>query len=246
LVPAGDCLNKRTDGELRLGNKMRRYIASDFHNGNEVSDYDRVMSFLELVDDDADEFLILGDWEELLYSNMNILLTVKPYCYVTTKVREIARKKPTSIIIGNHDWNLGLFTSYLTPARIVSPFSSDGVYYTHGHEWDWLSIITGTPVDPIYWGTAFPFVFPTQFLLWLATRVWAKSEDTYSWGIAWIHERARAYAVDHGYHTIILGHTHYPIDEMRGGIRIINAGDMLDSYSYIVEEDGIIDLRYFQ
>ncbi|GAI91991.1 unnamed protein product, partial [marine sediment metagenome] len=36
---------------------MKRYIASDFHNGNDVADYDRVMAFLDLVDDDADEFL---------------------------------------------------------------------------------------------------------------------------------------------------------------------------------------------
>ncbi|GAH57766.1 unnamed protein product, partial [marine sediment metagenome] len=65
---------------------MKRYIASDFHNGNEVSDYDRVMGFLDLVEDDADEFLILGDWEELLWSNLTILTTVNPYRHVTEKV----------------------------------------------------------------------------------------------------------------------------------------------------------------
>lgn len=124
---------------------MKRYIASDLHNGNEVTNYDRAMAFLELVDDDADEFLILGDWEELLWSNMNILTTVRPYSDVTEKVREIARKKPTRVIVGNHDWNLGLFASYLEPAKIVSAFAQDGVYYCHGHEFDWLSIVTGTP-----------------------------------------------------------------------------------------------------
>jgi len=225
---------------------MKRYIASDFHNGNEVADYDRVMAFLELVEDDADEFLILGDWEELLWSNMQILTTVKPYSYVTEKVKSIARRKPSRIVIGNHDWNLGLFESYIEPTKIVSPFAENGVYYTHGHELDWLSIITGTPVDPIYWKNPFPFLFPTQFLVWLATRVWAKSEDTYALGIALIHERARAYAGKNGYHTIILGHTHFPTAEIRGGINIYNTGDMLDSYSYLVQENGIISLRYFK
>lgn len=224
---------------------MKRYIASDFHNGNEVADYDRVMSFLELVDDDADEFLILGDWDELLWSNMNILTTVKLYRYVTEKVKAIAQKKPTKRVIGNHDWNIGLFASLIEPVQIVSPFAEAGVFYTHGHEWDWLSIITGTPVDPIYWKTPFPFLFPTQFLLWLATRVWAKSEDTYHWGIALIHEQARAYAEEHGYHTIVLGHTHFPAEEIRGGINIYNSGDMMESYSYLVQEDGVIALKYF-
>lgn len=222
---------------------MKRYIASDFHNGNEVSDYEKVMAFLDLVDDDADEFLILGDLEELLWSNMTILTTVTPYSYVTEKIKAIAQKKPVKVILGNHDWNLGVFASQIEPAKIVSPFAEDGVYFAHGHEWDWLSIITGTPVDPIYFSAALPFVFPVLFPMWLATKVWAKAEDTYGWGITIIHERARDYAEKHGYSAVTLGHTHYPVDEMRGGIRIVGSGDMMDSYSYVVQEDGIIELR---
>ncbi|GAI48195.1 unnamed protein product, partial [marine sediment metagenome] len=88
---------------------MKRIICSDLHNGNEITDYDRVMGFLELVDDDADELIILGDFEELLWSNIQILTTVKPYRYVTEKVKAIAQKKPVLICLGNHDWNLGLF-----------------------------------------------------------------------------------------------------------------------------------------
>ena len=225
---------------------MRRYIASDFHNGNEVTDYSRVMSFLDLVDSDADEFLILGDWLELFFSNLNIVTTVSPYKDIIQKVRAIASKKPTKLILGNHSWNLGLFKSYIEPVQIVTPFSENGVYYTHGYsEFDWLSFYVGTPVDPIYWQVAFPFVFPWAFPIWLATRVWAKAEDTYYWGIALIHERARSYAVKKGYHTIVFGHTHYPVDEVRGGIRLINVGDALDSYSYAIEEDGNIKLGYF-
>jgi UDP-2,3-diacylglucosamine pyrophosphatase LpxH len=204
------------------------------------------MSFLELVDDDADELLILGDFEELLFSNMNILTTVTPYKHITQKVRDIASRKKVSYVVGNHDWNISLFASYIQPVKIASPFAREGVYYTHGHEYDWLSIITGTPVDPIYWKSPFPFLFPTQFLIWLATRVWAKSEDTYGLGIAAIHERARAYAQKNGYSSVVLGHTHFPADEIRGGIRLVNTGDMLDSYSYVVQEDGIIRLEYFR
>lgn len=225
---------------------MKRIICSDLHNGNEITDYDRLMAFLDLVQSDAaDEFLLLGDIEELLWSNIQILTTVKPYRYVTDKIREIARKKPTKVVLGNHDWNLGLFASQIEPAKIVSPFAEDGIYYTHGHEFDWLSIVTGTPVDPIWWSVALPFVFPTQALLWLATRIWAKSEDTYHWGITLIHEQARAYAEKNGYHTIILAHTHFPVDEIRAGIRLVNCGDMMDSYSYIVEENGIISLDFY-
>ena len=230
---------------MALGKEMKRYIASDFHNGNEVTDYDRVISFLELVDDDADEFIILGDFEELLWSNMSILTTVKPYRYVTEKVKAIARKKQVELCIGNHDWNLGLFASQIEPAKIVSPFAEDGVYYTHGHEFDWLSLVTGTPVDPIYWSVALPFVFPTQALLWLATRVWMGDEDKYDWGIKLINYFAAKHAREHGYHTVILAHTHFPQDTMEDGIRLVNVGDQLDSYSFLIQEDGIIQLYYF-
>lgn len=225
---------------------MRRYLASDLHNGNEVSDYDKVMAFLDLVDDDADEFLILGDFEELLWSNMTILTTAKPYRYVNEKLKAIARKKPVKIVCGNHDWNLGLFASLLEPVKIVSPFVENGVYYTHGHEFDWLSLITGTPVDPIYWKMALPFIAPWAFPIWIATRMWAKAEDTYHFGISLIHEKARDYAVKHGYHTVIFGHTHYPIEEVRGGIKLVNVGDQIDSYSHAIQENGIIRLCYYE
>lgn len=222
---------------------MKRYIASDFHNGNEVADYEKVMGFLDLVETDADEFLVLGDWEELLWSNMNIVTTVKPYSHVTEKIKTIAQKKPVRLCLGNHDWNLGLFASQIEPAKIVFPFAENGVYYTHGHEWDWLALITGTPFDPIYWAVMFPLL-PMNFLMFLATRVWGDA-STYSWGTAFIAERARAYAIESGCHTVVYAHTHYPADDLRGGIRVINSGDMLENYTYLVEDSGIIGLRTF-
>lgn len=225
---------------------MKRYIASDFHNGNVVSDYDRVMAFLDLVDDDADEFLILGDFEELVWSNMTILTTVKPYKYITDKVKAIAQKKPVSYVIGNHDWSVGFFASQIEPVKIISPFAENGVYYTHGHEWDWLAFVTGNFLDPIFWKLKFPFFVPTQLFVSIATKQWATAEDTYHWGISIVHEQARRYAEKHGYHIAIFGHTHYPVDEVRGGIRLVNVGDHIDSYSYaIIEENGRIELKYF-
>jgi len=81
--------------------------------------------------------------------------------------------------------------------------------------------------------------------MWLATRVWAEAEATYHWGIAMIHELARSYAVEKGYHTVVLGHTHFPAAEVRGGVQIYNTGDMMSSYTYLVEEDGRIELKHF-
>jgi len=224
---------------------LRRYCASDFHNGNEVSDYDRIMGFLDLVDDDADEFLILGDWLELLWSNMTILTTAAPYRHIIQKVKAIASKKDTKIVRGNHDWNLGLFASLLEPVKIVPAFAENGVYYCHGHSFDWESFILGTPVDPIWWSVAFPFALPLGFGFFLLNRILGKSEDVYHWGIAVIHERASAFARRNGYHTVTFGHTHLPIIEERGGVKLANVGDMVDSYSYSVETDGIIEVRYF-
>jgi hypothetical protein len=133
----------------------------------------------------------------------------------------------------------------MEPVKILSPFAENGVYFTHGHELDWVSFWTGTPVDPIYWSNALPFVFPWAFPLWLATRVWAKEEDTYFWGIALIHERARSLAIKRGCHTAIFGHTHFPADEVRGGIRLLNVGDQIDSRSYVVQTDNDFKLcRY--
>lgn len=224
---------------------MRRLIASDFHNGNDVSDYNRVMSFLDLVEDDADEFLILGDFEELLWSNMTIVTTVKPYSYVSDKVKTIAQKKPVKIILGNHDWNLGFFESQFKPVKIISPFAEDGIYYCHGHTFDWLSLITGTPVDPIYWRTHYPLSLPPAIGMWIINKWFIGEDDAYGWGTAIIHERVAEFARKNGYHTVVFGHTHFPTSEVRGGINLYNTGDVVDSYSYLVEENGVIELKYF-
>ena len=229
-----------------MGKKVKRYIASDFHNGNEVSDYDRIMGFLDLVDDDADEFLILGDWLELLWSNMTILATVAPYRHIIQKVKTIASKKDTKIVIGNHDWNIGLFASLIDPVKITPPFAEDGVYYTHGHEWDWESLILGTPVDPIWWSVnvAF-FTLPLGLGFFLLNKLLGTEEDVYHRGIEIIHERASKYALENGYHTVVFGHTHLPIIEERNGVNLVNVGDQVDSYSYAIQENSVIELRTF-
>ena len=222
---------------------MKRYIASDFHVRNEITDYNRVLSFLELVEADADELLIVGDWLELLWSNLEILTQESPYRDVIEKTREIAQRKIVRVIPGNHDWNIELFSSYLQPIQIIAPFSEDGIYYCHGHQWDWVSLIMGTPVDPVYWSVAFPFVFPPALGIWIISQWFAEEKDRYFWGIAIIHERAAEFARRNGYHSVVFGHTHYPSVELRGGINLYNCGDFVDSYSYLVEENGIIELR---
>jgi len=224
---------------------VKRYIASDFHNGNAVADYDRVMGFLDLVDDDADEFLIVGDWGELLWSNMTILATMAPYKYITQKIRDIASKKQTKIVIGNHDWNLGIFASLLEPAAIVQPFAEDGVYFCHGHSFDWESLILGTPVDPIWWSVNIAFfTLPLGLGYFLLNKLLGAEEDVYHRGIEIIHERASRYALENGYRTVVFGHTHLPIIEERNGVNLVNVGDQVDSYSYAVQENGTIELRF--
>jgi len=225
---------------------VKRYIASDFHNGNKVSDYERVMGFLDLVDDDADEFLILGDWLELLWSNVSILTTVSPYRDVIQKVKAIASKKPTKLVLGNHSWSLGAFASYIEPVVVAAPFSEDGAYFCHGHEFDWESFILGTPVDPIWWSVNIAFfTLPLGLGFFLLNKILGTEEDVYHRGIEIIHERASKYALENGYHTVVFGHTHLPIIEERNGVNLYNCGDQVDSYSYLVQENGVIELRFY-
>jgi UDP-2,3-diacylglucosamine pyrophosphatase LpxH len=224
---------------------MKRYIASDFHVRNQVTDYGRVMDFLSLVDEDADEFLILGDWLELLWSNITILLSVSPYRDVIEKIKSIAARKPVKIVAGNHDWNLSLFASALAPIVIVPEFAENGVYYCHGHEFDWESFIIGTPVDPIWWSNALPFVLPLGFGFLLLNILLGREKDVYNWAIELIHERASRSARARGYHSVVFGHTHFPIVEVRDGISLYNAGDIIDSYSYLCQTNGQIELLGF-
>jgi len=177
---------------------------------------------------------------------MTILSTIAPYRHITQKIRDIASKKPTRIVIGNHDWNLGIFASLLEPAAIVQPFAEDGVYYCHGHSFDWESLILGTPVDPIWWSVnvAF-FTLPLGLGYFLLNKLLGAEEDVYHRGIEIIHERASRYALENGYHTVVFGHTHLPIIEERNGVNLVNVGDQVDSYSYAVQENGTIELRFF-
>lgn len=224
---------------------MKRYIASDIHDGNTYSDYDRIMGFLDLVDDDADELLILGDFLELSFSNINIITKVEPYSSLLEKVKAIAVRKPVKYILGNHDWYSGVFASLIEPIEIVPRFSENGTYYCHGHETSWYNFTIGTPFDPAYWRKMFPFVLPPVAFMWVVNKWLGIYDDTYSWAVALLHEGAATYARKNGYHTLVFGHTHCPCVETRGGVNLYNSGDMLDSYSYLVQENGKIELKYF-
>ncbi|GAH98281.1 unnamed protein product, partial [marine sediment metagenome] len=42
---------------------------------------------------------------------------------------------------------------------------------------------------------------------------------------------------------VTFGHTHLPIIEERGGVKLVNVGDQIDSLSFAIEENGVVELR---
>ena len=52
-------------------------------------------------------------------------------------------------------------------------------------------------------------------------------------------------AVKKGCTGVICGHIHTPQDKMIGEIRYLNCGDWIENNSYIIEKDGIFEIRYF-
>lgn len=210
---------------------MKTYIASDMHIGYEESNYPAIMKFFDLVKNDADELILLGDTLDLWTNTIDNITSQEPYKSAYDALMEVSSTVPTIIVCGNHDYKLK--KKIRNPnITVTNRFMRGTCKFMHGWEFDAMQKFASPLFECIM--EFFPYIYQKYFY---------KPYTKYILGVdgnILINITARDYAKKKGYTRIYYGHTHLPMIE---GV-LYNCGDMISHTSYIVLEDGNAELRY--
>jgi UDP-2,3-diacylglucosamine pyrophosphatase LpxH len=112
---------------------MKIYCASDLHIGYEFANYPKILTFLELVQKDADQLILCGDIFDLWVNEFDVIKTQEPMKSCFNALVETSKRVPTIIIWGNHDYNLASKTNLFI---VSDSFLKEGVFFSHGWRFD--------------------------------------------------------------------------------------------------------------
>jgi len=220
---------------------MEIYVSSDWHGGYEHADYTKIYKFIDIAERDADQVILPGDifdmWRYPLNS-MNAIDRDKVLA-LAQRILDLSTKVPVILIPGNHDHTLDNaweFNRDKYPNMIItSPYIEKGIYYTHGWEYD----VQQYPFSGIYW--IFPHIVPYLYQMFARkpSEILQRSDNPGD-SVRRIHENAQLDANNKRVKYVVMGHTHIP---WSGG-NVIDAGDMVDSGSYVIIEDGVPRIMY--
>jgi UDP-2,3-diacylglucosamine pyrophosphatase LpxH len=207
---------------------MRIYCASDFHIGYKYSNYTKMKEFFELVIRDADELVLCGDVFDLWRCPIEVIKNQEPMKSTYEALITMAEEVPTTIIWGNHDYNL--WKKVKIPARITDSFVSNNIYYCHGWRFDLRQrfghLLYSRLVDQS--PQLYQRLFKTPFEL-------KTNEGEFSLHSKKTHAKAREFIEEQEIDYLIMGHTHDPVGN---DDKLFDCGDMIDSLSYVIIENG--------
>lgn len=209
---------------------MKTYIASDLHIGYEDSNYEAINQFLDIVNDDAGELILLGDVLDLWRNTFDNISTEEPYKTSYEKLIRLSYTVPTTIIRGNHDYNI---KRYIKGSKIKfrRRVVKNNIMLIHGWEFD----VKQVALSPFFLHIAqiFPHIYQKFFY---KPRCTLRYSFDYENTIAGVAEK---YAEKCGYRYVIFGHQHIPYVRSN----IINCGDMVEHKSYVVIDGNDVELR---
>jgi UDP-2,3-diacylglucosamine pyrophosphatase LpxH len=206
---------------------LKIYCASDFHLGLLNAKYSKIKDFLYLVQDDADQLVLLGDILDLWVCKYNNIKTMQPMKDTYDLLIETAKEVPTVYVSGNHDFNIAhLNRDFL----ITDHFSENNIYFTHGSEFDPEQALG----KPFY--NAIEQELPDFYnKYFIANSGLFDVFESLGMYINFVNEAAQYYANWGNYDYIIYGHTHYPMLEGK----LVNCGDFISHCNYVVIKNGI-------
>ena len=220
-----------------------KLFSSDWHIGHPRANYDAITKFLRLAKD-AEELYLLGDTFELIWATPEGVAQ-EHQRWVTWLDSFGDRLKLYS---GNHDPGAKLKT--LFPGReIIATMTLDGWLLCHGDMFDLSIKALNTLAGRLY-----------RYLPYLRDRLLTPFQEkvgereSFNLHIGQIMGTVfryceRVYIAEltpprvGNLKGVIFGHTHYPLDATNLSHRIINTGDMVDSLSYCIMENGRLELR---
>jgi UDP-2,3-diacylglucosamine pyrophosphatase LpxH len=208
---------------------MKIYLASDMHIGFEGSNYSAIMEFFELVQNDATELILLGDIFELWTNTYDNSTNKEPYKSAYDSLMKTSSRVPTTIVCGNHDYNLRKFIRNPN-IRIEDRFTRGKCRFMHGWEFDATQVTAFPFFETIM--EVFPSIYQKYFYKPQEDRKLALSQNDITNAVA------KEYAQKREFKYLFYGHTHEP--SIDGSL--VNCGDFVEHATFVIIKDDGVEL----
>lgn len=222
--------------------KARLFI-SDIHFGDPTLDSARHLCVL-LKSRSFDEIHLVGDIFDIWKVSMQDAIKIAHEFLL--QLREQAKRGCTIYYyVGNHDDDIRFLSSIddiMIVDRIVIRYKGRNIVAIHGHQWDDFFIkkyeLSRFIVKLQGWSDKY---LGTKWQKWLETWSLAQRSNTIKQTRAEHKAKAIAYAKRQGFNGIIVGHSHAPELDKKGGILYINTGDSVSLHHtcVIIDDHGI-------
>jgi UDP-2,3-diacylglucosamine hydrolase len=230
------------------------YFISDIHLGGESKDTEArktecLLSFLNAIQESAEILYIVGDLYNFWFEYRNAVPRLN--LRVLTKLCEfIAQDIDVRYFTGNHDlWHETYIEEQLGLKLYREPFSvvhhNRKFFIAHGdglidrdRRIRRLRKIFTNPVNIFLYKLIHPDL-GIPFANYVARKSAERGDNPYDqeyrdFALAKLHE---------GFDAVILGHTHKPLFERLGNGLYINLGDWINSFTYLVLDEGDVELK---
>ena len=221
---------------------MKRLFISDLHVGDYGSKFRDAIKVIEK--EKPQELYLIGDVIDLWKDNLDTIENSYPSFFYF--LQRITASTHVIYILGNHDESLDLdkwfFKSIQFEKSLVIEIGKRRARIFHGHEYDDL-VIKYYPISRFL--TFLHKIFLRAFHIDLRILNFSLSSKRYSKKFRESVDKIRGKAVEENrvYEIVIMGHTHLPEKVRIGQTEYINTGDWLNSFTYILEEDGNLKLK---
>ena len=239
---------------------MKAVFISDSHlrNGKDAR-YQRMLSFLEQLQDDVDDLFVAGDFFDFWFCrNGNIY---PPFREVVGKLLDLRNRGiRIHLFEGNHDFSLGPCFQGKNHVDVFpgwAEFTLDGerVLISHGDTVDTANV-RYLMLRKILRSRTFGQVeslMPSSVLWKIAAWSSSISKGLTLESRTVLAEKMRTFArkkFEEGFDAVVLGHCHLPLLEhydIRGRRKTFAVlGDWIEHFSYLLFEEGTYRLEYYR
>lgn len=229
-------------------------VISDFHLGTKNAKVEKLSHFLGmLLENPPKRVIVAGDAFEFWSTNYKNIGAHEHQ--VVTKLAKLSEAGTKIVYIpGNHDRAFRAFSRFTFGKIKIRPeyiIRHDHRKYLvlHGDEFDSFTrnhVIMSILLDQLYIFLVKASAFVRRFFGKRKSLSSKKNSHKYAEIVEGIRALALAYARSRKLDGIVMGHTHWPeIVQNPDGLVYANAGDWLDSCSYVVVGDEV-RLEYFK
>lgn len=222
---------------------MKRIFLSDLHIGDRDSKF--FGAFNTVKDENPDVLYLLGDVFDLPTRGKAARTAHQVGLHL---LHDLSRSMKVKYVFGDRDLEMSGSDSFFEKVSFTAPGDmvlKDGkrVRFMHGHEYD-RHVMSWLPAARVL----------SQFNSLLLQAYGAgfdglkfrlhRYEERKSFAAMLGKMRRVALEDNRNVDVLVMGHTHRPEDRSEGGLRYLNTGDWLRSFTYVTEEDGTLFLKH--